>query len=199
MTRIAIILTLLIGLTVSIEAAETKDNPVKVYLGAGVTFPLSPTSFRTEHNAGINVYTALGYSVSPFTEFIGRLELYTTPLDTDNQFGNIEFTGGGLDILVVGVDVKFSNLKPPAKVRPFVSLGAGITRLSQSNINTDLAFEQYAWLLFENQTKPYYSLGAGLDIKPAPNLDMFLLVRYFSVSQDEANKVFLPITIGFRF
>jgi hypothetical protein len=179
---------------------DTVNKPIAFYLGAGLTLPASPASFRNDHSAGINIYTALGYSVSPYTEITGRLELHTVSLDTDTRFGDyIEFSGGGIDILLIGADVRFSTLRPAVTIRPFVTFGCGVSRLSQGNITTNLSFEQYAWLLFENQTKLYFSLGVGFDFKPVANTTMFLLVRYVSVSQDADNKIFLPITLGFKF
>ena len=71
--------------------------------------------------------------------------------------------------------------------------------MSQSNIVSDLAFEQYAPLLIDTQDGFYYNLGAGVTLKPMPTLTAFFLVRYLEIGMDSDNLRFVPITFGIQF
>ena len=67
-------------------------------------------------------------------------------------------------MLLVGTDIKQYLRKAKASVRPWLMAGGGWSRLSQSSITTELAFEQYAPLIMENQSRLYFNLGIGSDL-----------------------------------
>lgn len=142
----------------------------------------------------------MGYAVNTYTELIARLELHSILLNSDEQFGsNIEFNGGSIDMLMLGADLKLSAQHDSVTARPFVILGGGWSRLSQSAIITELAFEQYASFIWENQSRFYYSLAAGLDIRISPGLTVFVMARYLNVLQDDDKIVLVPVTAGVKF
>ncbi|UCE24780.1 MAG: outer membrane beta-barrel protein [Candidatus Zixiibacteriota bacterium] len=190
---------ILAGLIVSVSA-ETVPKPVTVYLGIGPTAPIDPALFRDDHKTGFHVFTSVGYSLNPNAEVIGRLEMHLVAVDFEERFGdNVSFDGGGIDMLLFGVDIKLNTHRYGVPIRPFVLTGAGWSRLSQSAITTSLAFEQYAPLLIENQTRFYFNIGIGTEIRPSPTLNMFLLARYLEIRQDSDHISLVPITFGIRF
>ncbi len=180
--------------------AETGPKPLNLYIGIGPTIPNGPEEFRSDHKTGFHVLTGLGYALNPNAEVIGRLEFHVVSVDFEERFGaNVDFSGGGVDFLVVGADIKLSTSPPATPVRPFVIGGGGWSRMAQSNISTELAFEQYAPLLIESQTRFYFNLGLGLEITPVKTLTTFLLLRYVELRQDGENLGFIPISFGIRF
>ncbi|UCD64945.1 MAG: outer membrane beta-barrel protein [Candidatus Zixiibacteriota bacterium] len=186
-------------LMLAVSAGQVSSGPVKIYLGLGPTIPAAPDNLRSDYNTGLNVLTGLGYPVSPFTELIGRLELHAVSLDSNDRFGaDIDFSGGGIDLLMLGADIRFSTCREGVTARPFALFGGGVSRLSQNSIFTELAFEQYASLIFESQTRLYFNLVVGLDLKVAPNLTLFAMARYLNITQDTDNIILVPVTLGLR-
>ncbi len=197
--KIAIAALLLAVLAVS-ASTETVPKPVTVYLGIGPTAPIDPALFRDDHKTGFHVLTSVGYALNPNAEVVGRLEMHLVAVDFEERFGdNVSFDGGGIDMLVFGIDMKLNTHRYGVPIRPFILAGGGWSRLSQSAISTSLAFEQYAPLLIENQTRLYFNIGVGTEIRPSSNLNMFLLFRYLEIRQDSDHISLLPITFGIRF
>jgi len=199
MKHFFIILAALIILA-PVAAGEESPKPFRFYLGVGATAVAAPEIFRDDHKTGFHLVTILGYSLTKHIEMMGRLEFQFVSVDVEERFGsNVFFDGGGIDMAMLGIDTRFSARKTSAAVRPFALIGGGVSRMSQSNIVTDLAFEQYAPLLIDTQDGFYYNIGAGVTLKPMANLTGFLLLRYLEVGQDGENLRFIPITLGVQF
>lgn len=185
---------LLLSLT---AGAETRA--LKVYLGGGLTAPVGPEAFRKDHNTGFHVFMGVRYPLRSNTELTGRLEYHLITIDFREHFGtNIDLTGGGIDMLLLGSDLKQYVRPAKSSFRPFIFVGGGWSRLSQSSITAELAFEQYAPLLLENQSRFYFNLGIGSDIKASQTVNLFILIRYLEIKQDDDNIKLLPVTVGFR-
>ncbi len=187
-------------LIVTIPDATAGTRAPAVYLGGGLTFPTGPDTFRTNHKTGSNIVAGLTYPVTPYLELGGELEYHFITVDFQEYFQtNLELGGGGIDILLIGMDLRLDVRRVTKPFRPFFLAGGGWSRLWQMNITGQLAFEQYAPLLIENQTGSYYDLGAGADFKFTTSFTMVLVIRYIEIKQEEDNLKLLPVTLGIKF
>jgi hypothetical protein len=182
---------------VTVRAAS---KSVAIYLGAGPSVAVSPAAFRNDHKTGFHILTGLGYTLNPNAELVGRLELHLVPIDFEERFGSdVDLNGGTLDLLVIGADMKLCTHRVAAPIRPFVLAGGGWSLISQSSISSELAFEQYAPLLMDNQSRFYFNIGVGADLKPTSTLTLFLLARYVELRRDGDSIGFVPLTLGIKF
>jgi hypothetical protein len=181
-------------------SAQAASKSVAIYLGAGPSVSASPAAFRNDHKTGFHILSGLGYTLNPNAELIGRLELHLVPIDFEERFGNdVDLSGGTLDLLVLGADMKLCTHRVAAPIRPFVLAGGGWSLISQSSISSELAFEQYAPLLMDNQSRFYFTIGVGADLRPSSTLTLFFLARYIELRRENDGIGFIPITLGIKF
>lgn len=179
---------------------QESPNPLRFYLAVGPSIVAAPEVFRDDHKTGFHLATILGYSFTNHVEMMGRLELQIVSIDADAHFGyDVSLDGGVVDMLMLGTDVRLTARKSPALIRPFFFGGGGVSRMSQSDIVSNLAPEQYAPLEIDPQDGFYYNIGAGVTLKPMPTLTAFVLVRYLELGLDGDNLRFIPITFGVQF
>jgi len=179
---------------------QESPNPLRFYLGAGASIVAAPEIFRDDHKTGFHLSTILGYSFTDHVEMMGRLEFQFVSIDAEAHFGSdVSLDGGVIDMLMLGTDARLTARKPSAVARPFVFGGGGVSRMSQSDIVSDLASEQYAPLEIDPHDGFYYNLGAGVTLKPMPTLTAFILVRYLEIGLDGDNLRFIPVTFGVQF
>lgn len=197
----AFLLCLALSLILASMSREVRAarRPV-AYIGGGPTILAGPESFRNNHKTGFNIVAGILYPASSHIHLTGRLEYHLVNVDFHRYFNaRLDLSGGGIDILLIGLDLKVNTRRSGVSLRPYFLAGGGWSRLSQLSFTSELAFEQYAPLLIENQTRPYYNIGAGADIKPSASLTFFLLIRYLEIKQDKDNFKLLPVTLGIRF
>lgn len=195
-----VLLTLLVFLAFAFSAHAQAPTPFSAYVGGLVSMPNTPSSFSDTWKTGWHATGGLGYKMAPNFQLVGKLEYHTFGFD----FGDVDgFSGGNINLLTFGADGRYAFSMPAAPVAPFIFGGAGMANVSFGDMEgSTLAtstFADYNTTKPESQTKLYYNIGAGAEMKVGPTMKLFVQGRYVNVATDGESIGFIPITLGLRF
>jgi opacity protein-like surface antigen len=177
-------------LLLTMPAGTTESKKTHVYIGAGLGIPTGNAG--DGWNLGIHGQAGFGIAAGPHIEIIPTIGYHIFSLDKHGAW----VIGGGLSVLMVGGDCKIFFVDAGKKIVPFIvgGLGAGIAKID------DLNTSGFGSLAGDNETKVYYNIGAGLDIKTSTSVAVsFIQVRFVSVMTSGSATTFIPITVGLRF
>lgn len=194
---ISIIFVILLGGMVS---AQIPAKPFTAYLQGGITNVSSPESINNIHKLGYNITGGVGFSVAPMFQVVGKLGYHSISKDWDNWPipDGETITGGKVKILTYGLDMRFSPITLVSPIKPYAYGGIGFAKITEDPI--DPSFETLVEIsYFQNQTKFYFSAGAGVEFSAGPVLKMFLEAQYLNIKTEGDNLVLIPVSIGVKF
>ena len=181
--------------------AETKNL---LYLGGGVTFPLSPKEFSDYWNMGYNLEISLDFGISPIV-YLGLEIDYNSfgfngeKLFKDAGFGSYNFTisGGEASILSAMFDLKIALVK--GAFQPYILLGIGYNNLETNDATVSLAGVGRETVNGSSEGGFAYNAGLGFNIPLSVKIYLFFEGKYQSVRVKDENTSFLPLRIGIAF
>lgn len=177
---------MVLALAISVTAAEKKNH---FYLGAGVGIPTGDAGDGWK--MGFHGQGGLGFQASPTVEVIPVVAYHTFGLDDQGSGA----TGGTLNILMFGGDVKLGFGKEGSKTSPFVFGGAG---MGNAKI-TDVTIPGFGTIKGDSETKVYFNFGGGLDIVSSDAMSFFVKASFVSVATSGSAVTYIPFTAGVRF
>lgn len=193
------LMALIILVAFSFSASAQVPNPFSFYAGGLISLPNSPDGFKDAYKNGWHGYGGVGYKMMPNLQVVGKVEYHTFQFDAEG-LGFDGISGGSNNLLMFGVDGRFSIGAPVAPVKPFVIAGGGFANISTSDIeSSDPLATSFFDEAYGDQTKAYFNVGAGIDLKSGPMFGFFAQVRYVSVQTEGEASTFIPITLGVRF
>lgn len=197
MKKLMMILAILVTFAIG-ASAQTPSVPVSIYAGGAMSFPTS--NFATAFNSGYHGSLGIGFNVSPMIQMIAKAEYHTFKFDlSDPVFDG--YTGGTNKIMMFGADLQWSPSFPALPVSPYILGGAGMANMKQSELSgpPSLSLSIFNALISQSQTKMYWNLGAGFQMKTGPKLSLFVQARYVNLVADGGNAAFIPVTVGLKF
>jgi opacity protein-like surface antigen len=132
-------------------------------------------------------------------EFVAKVEYHTFKWDFDQALSG--YTGGTNKMLMFGGDMKWNPSAPAFPVAPYVLGGIGLANIKQSEFSgpASLALDFFNAAISENQTKFYWNMGAGFQLKTGPAFSLFAQARYVNIASDGGSSAFIPVTVGLKF
>lgn len=185
----------------SVVSAQA-PTPISLYVGGAISIPNGPDEFKDNYKNGYHGFAGLGYKLAPNFQAVGKIELNRFPLDVGSipSFVGEDITGGNNNMLMFGLDGRYSFGLPAAPLKPFIIGGGGLARLSATSLEgtSDLiaSLNEYQP---DSQTKVYFNVGAGVELKAGPMWQLFAQVRYVSVATDGDPASFIPFSLGLKF
>lgn len=207
MKRVLLVLCLVLvfaGLSSAQVPNPVPTVPVSIYASGAISIPASPSSFKEGFKTGFHGSLGVGLKLSPAFQLIGKIENHQFSVDFDNSLllSTIAGIDGGKNKMwMYGVDGKYSLGLPAAPLKPFLLGGLGFANVKQTEFSsTDpLATSVLNSVLPASQTKVYYNIGGGIDLKSSPAFGLFAQVRYVSVATSGSSSSFIPFSVGVRF
>ncbi len=199
MKKLMMILAILIAFTAS-ASAQVPSSPVKLYAGGALSIPTGGDAFKTTFKNGYHGMVGVGFGFGPMFEMVGKVEYHTFKLDFD-AVGMDGYTGGNNKMWMYGADMKFSPSLPALPISPYVLGGIGVASISQSELQgpSSLSLSLLNEVITESQSKFYWNMGAGFNLKTGPAFSLFCQARYVNIATDYESASFIPVTVGLRF
>ena len=194
------LMALIILIAFAVTASAQVPNPFSFYAGGLMSLPQSPDYFKDSFKNGWHGMAGVGYKVMPNFQIVGKVEYHTFKFDADAA-GLGDITGGTNKMLMFGADGRFSLNMPASPVKPFFLAGGGFVNIKQSEFEggDPLSTSILNAVVSEDQTKAYFNLGAGVELKSGPMFSFFAQARYVSVQTEGEASTFIPITLGLKF
>jgi len=188
MKRLLMILAILLVFAVG-ASAQVPAKPFTVYVGGGLSMPVSPSAFDDLYKMGFHGSGGVGFTVSPMFQVIGRVEYHTWGLDKE-KYGISDVEGGSFKVIAFGADGKFAFGVPGAPIKPFVLGGVGMANISVS----DFEYEGETIATIPSETDFYVAFGGGVEFK-----NFFAQFRYVHIMTEGDATGTVPITVGVKF
>jgi Outer membrane protein beta-barrel domain len=169
-------------------SAQAPASPVSIYAGGGLSMPMAPDLFKDYWKMGFNGMLGAGYGLTPAFQIVAKGEYHMFPLDVEGV------EGADISILMFGADGRFAVGLPAAPIKPFFLVGAGMAKLSASDLESG-AFT----VGFPEETDFYFNAGAGVEFKVGPKANLFVQARYVDVMSEGEATAFIPFTVGLKF
>ena len=208
MKRVLESIIIIVILATGVSAKNLK--PVSLYAGTGLGIPGGPGRFQEGWKNGFHVFGGIGYEILPRLQIGGYTGYLSFPYDLD-QFVNSgafpnsstdDFEGRTYGALMFGFDARFNMTPPGGRARPYVQAGFGIA-------DTDVDDLEYNGLTVRQgsgETKPYISLGGGVETTLGLKLTLFFQGQVVLIFYDDENSriaektvTIFPISIGLKF
>lgn len=178
--------------------------PVSIYASGAISIPASPSGFKDGFKTGLHGSLGIGLNLSPAFQIVGKVETHQFKVDFDNNLflsAIAGIDGGKNKIWMYGVDGRYSIGVPGAPIKPFLLVGGGLAKVSQTDFSsTDpLATSLLNSVLPASQTNVYFNIGGGIDLKSSPAFAFFAQVRYVTIATAGSSSSFIPLSLGVRF
>ena len=198
MKKALLVLGVLVLFAIS-ASAQMPSKPFSLYAGGGMTMPMSPDAFKDMQKTGYHGMVGIGFNAMPALQVIGKIEYHA--MAADNSIYSLmlstaenDIKGGTFTPLMFGADARYAFSLPAAPIAPFVIAGAGMARLSYSDVE---------WtggtMSFDSESKMYWNVGGGFEFKAGPAASLFVEARYVSIATDGEATSMLPISLGIKF
>jgi hypothetical protein len=195
-------LALIILIAFGVSASAQVPTPFSLYAGGAISLPQSPSAFKDGYKSGLSGMVGFGWKLMPNLQAVLKAELHSFKVDFAQQGLATSYpalTGGTNNMWMFGVDGRYSLGLPAAPIKPFLIGGAGLASISQTDFAGDPLATSLNSVLPTSQSKMYWNIGAGVELKGTPLMGLFAQVRYVSVATDGTASNFVPITLGLKF
>ena len=181
-----LILTVILAF-VAMSASAQVSKPFNIYVGGGLSMPISPDGFKDAYKSGFHGMGAIGYNAGPGFQLMGKIEYHKFSLDIDNPLASIF----DMNFFMFGAAGKYAIGLPAAPIKPFVLGGAGFANISLSGGDNSI-------------TEFYFEFGGGAEFKLGPAMNLFVMAKYVNVATSDLwvsgdATAFIPITVGLKF
>lgn len=200
MKKMLVALTLLV--TLAATASAQVPSPFSLYAGGLISLPQGPSSFKDGYKNGWHGSLGLGWKLMPNLQAVAKAEVHSFGLDYEQSglaASNPTLTGGTNRVMMFGVDGRFGVGVPAAPVKPFALAGIGMAKVDFTEFSGDALATSLNAGAPDAQTKMYWNIGAGIELKGSPMFAFFAQIRYVSIATDGEPEKFIPFTLGLRF
>jgi hypothetical protein len=186
-------------------ASVERKNGIELYLNSGISFPSRPDEFADYWSAGFNFGGGIGHSVNPNLSLVGYFDFNDFGFDEDSllrDYGlagyGVLISGGEASSMTLSGTLKATLVTPPAKVRPYLCGGIGISWISISDV-TIYYLGESATVPGESESAFSILVGAGIDFVIAKGMDLFIEGRYAIAFTEGESTAILPFKLGIKF
>ena len=196
------IFALVMLLAVASVASAQVPSPFSLYAGGLISMPQSPSTFKDSFKNGWHGSLGLGWKLMPNFQAVAKAEVHSFGMDfaqTGLATSNPNLTGGTNRVMMFGVDGRFGVGVPTAPIKPFALAGIGMAKVDFTEFTGDALATSLNASSPDAQTKMYWNIGAGFELKGSPLFGFFAQIRYVSIATDGEPEKFIPLTLGLRF
>lgn len=195
-------IALVVLMALASAAGAQVPSPFSLYAGGLISMPQSPSTFKDGFKNGWHGTLGLGWKLMPNLQAVAKAEVHSFGMDFE-QVGlatsNPNLAGGTNRVMMFGVDGRFGVGVPAAPVKPFALAGIGVAKVDFTEFSGDALATSLNAAYPEAQTKMYWNIGAGFELKGTPMFGFFAQIRYVSIATDGEPEKFIPLTLGLRF
>jgi opacity protein-like surface antigen len=197
-----LLLVLAFVVACSAMASAQVPKPFSLYAGGLISMPQSPDEFKDNFKTGWHFQVGFGWKAAPNLQVVPKIEYQNFAIDYDESpvfSTTYGIEGGNSKMWLFGADGRYSFGLPAAPLKPFALGGFGLANISQSDFEgTDPLVTAYN-AASESQTKFYWNIGGGVDLKTGPAWSLYAQLRYVSVATEGDSFGFIPLTLGVKF
>jgi opacity protein-like surface antigen len=190
--------TLLASAAMAQTPSVTPKLPFSLYGGGLFTVPQSPNEFSDQFKTGFHGTVGLGFNTLPTMQVVTKIEYHRFNSEAAGVLG---LEGGQMSAWTFGADARFAPSLPIMPIKPYGLIGGGFAKVSQGDytggtLGLATALNDAS---FEDQTKFYFNIGAGVELFSTPAFSFFAQGRYVRVATTPEPVTLIPITLGLRF
>lgn len=174
-------------------ASAQVSKPFSAYVGGGLTLPQG--DYGDFYKNGYHGMGSIGLGFMPMVQGLGKVEYHSIPV-------NSEFVSNDISVIMYGLDAKLSPMLPVSPIKPFGLVGIGMATMKTditldfSSLGTGMSPVDVGTA---QTTEFYYEIGAGLEMKAAPSVNLFVMARYITITNSMADFSYIPVTVGLKF
>lgn len=186
----------------SAVSAQMPSKPFSLYAGGALSVPMGD-GFKAGWNAGYHGMAGVGFNAIPMMQLVGKVEYHKFGSNFSLGTG---YEGGAASVIMFGADARMAPSLPAFPMKPYFLAGVGMAKVSYADLTgpASLSLAETALLdiwnnVWEDQTKFYFNIGAGMEVISTPAFSIFAQARYVSIATDFVTTAFVPITVGVKF
>lgn len=180
-----VLLTLVAGTT----PAQT-EKPVEIYLATGAAYPTN--DFNLQYNYGFNGSVGVGLRIANSLRVVPKAEIQTFSIDPNYFVDTV--SGGNYTAIMTGADLRWFSDLHKWWFDPILLVGGGLAFARVSTLTVgEITYYSH------NETKLYFNIGAGVDMRMTPKISAFITGRYVRISTGGTKTEFFPVSVGMRF
>jgi len=196
MNKTQIILAMVLMLALASNAVAQSPNPIKVYVGGGLSMPLKPSAFKDSYDNGYHAFAGVGMSVFPMVQGVAKVAWHQFPFDDQGIY-----SGGEQNIVMFGADARIAPSTPGMPFKPYGFVGLGFATIKNSDLSLlsgePIKVGTVQWQSFvEDQTKLYYNLGAGAEIGGMPIFRILVQANWVTIMTEGDDRSFVDVSVG---
>lgn len=197
---------LLFLLFTSFHLGQT-SNPVQLYLGGGIEFPVAPSDFKDYWNMGFDGVGGVGIKLNNTTSVFVTLGYGAFALNEDKIMDaagvpsgvNPTIDGGSANGLSIDGSARLLLMTNPGSASPYLIASAGYYSLSIEDVTVKASYmgSYYSYRIsFEKESAFSASFGAGVDIPISNTASVFIEARYFTALTEGESTSIIPVNAG---
>jgi opacity protein-like surface antigen len=179
-------------------SAQMPSKPFNVYAGVGISMLTAPDMVKDLQKTGFHAQVGVGFDVMPTLQVIGKVEYHSMPADEQGYqlalATSESIDGGTLTPWLFGADAKWSFKMPAAPITPYVLGGAGLARVSISDVETPSGTVE-----FQSSNELYFNIGVGTEFAASPAINLFVQARWVNIATEGESTTMIPFTAGIKF
>ena len=195
-----IVLAVIIFCSLSFSQGGGRDKKAELYIGGGLSFPMSPEEFSDYWSMGFNAGGGVGYRFGPNFSGNAYFSYNSFSLDEDEFLGGtsseVDISGGTVSIILVTANLKALLIADPRQVTPYLLAGLGLFSLSVSDVTISYMGYEYSGDTSDSESAFGIVFGGGVDIPVSPTIKVFLEVGYAIGFTEEESTGYLPVKGG---
>jgi opacity protein-like surface antigen len=157
-----------------------------ISVGAGLSVPMSESSFTDAYNLGFNVHGSMTFPLSNNISARGDLQYNNFPWDENSP--NI---GGSFKVTTIKADIIVGG-QTPSNLSPYGLVGAGLYLLSSSVTQNNVTISS-------STTEFGMGLGGGVNFGVSSKASIYVEAQYNFIFSDGGAKGYLPVKAGVMF
>jgi len=163
--------------------------------------PQSPTAFKDAFKSGYHGTVGFGWKLMPSFQAVAKAELHSFGLDfaETGLAPRIRISPAALTAFsCLALTAAFLWAFQPHRLNRLYSR-SGLAKVDQTDFSGDPLATSMNSAIPDAQSKMYWNIGAGIELKGTPLFGLFAQVRYVSIATDGESQNFIPITLGLKF
>lgn len=180
----------LIVILVLIPGSLSAQEKTKGYAGLGLGIP-SSSELSDHWKTGFHGFVGVGLPLDPALYLVPKMEFHSFWTDNGN-IGAKDIENPNLQIMLIGLGVRFSPVVSKTLVKPYILMEAGLSRIyfpGSSGVGEGMP-------IAVDETEFYGGGGVGLEFMLTHSTSFFLQVRILSTTSTDINVDIIPVTLG---
>lgn len=180
----------------------SQHKKAELYIGGGLSFPMSPEIFSDYWSMGFNFGGGIGYKFGRNISGNAYFSYTSFPLneskflDDLNAPSEVNISGGSASVILVTANIKALLIANPNQVTPYLLSGLGLFSLSTSDVT--VSYQGYQQIANTSNSESAFGIvfGGGVDIPVSPTIKVFLEIGYVIGFTEGESTGYMPVKGG---